>query len=117
MAGWFRSWRFRRFVLGLVLATYLPVVSATIACQIACAMEVGMHGSAHDRGHVTDGPAASQDMAHLAHAGPCHLASVPSMCTGDFPLLDLSRAPGPELLADTLPASYVGPPPEHKPRT
>lgn len=117
MFRWLAGSRFRRFVLGLVLVTYLPVVSATVACQIACAMQMGKHASAHASGHARAKPAATDEAFHLSHAGPCNLASVPTMCTADFRLFDHRIASLLELPADTHPASYVGPPPEHKPRT
>lgn len=121
MFRWLGNSTLRRFLLGLVLVTYLPVVSATVACQIACAMQMGHHASAHESGHSGAQPGATppaaHEAAHLAHAGPCNLASVPTMCTADFCLFDHRTAARLESPADTHPASYVGPPPEHKPRT
>lgn len=117
MLRWLVGSRFRRFVLGLVLVTYLPVVSATVACQIACAIQVGPHSSAHESGHEGAKPASAHEASHLAHAGSCNLASVPTMCTADFRLFDHRTGSRIESPADTHPASYVGPPPEHKPRT
>lgn len=117
MFRWLAGSRLRRITLGLVLVTYLPVVSATVACQIACATQMGTHSSAHESGHGVANPASIHEASHLAHAGPCNLASVPTMCTAGFRLFDHRTASRLELRADIHPASYVGPPPEHKPRT
>lgn len=117
MFQWLGRFRFRRIVLCLVLLSYIPVVSAAVACQIACAMQVQPHASAHERGHADDRPDAARAKAHLAHAGACTLASLPTMCTADFRLVDFSTASRLEPTAITRPASCIWPPPEHKPRT
>ncbi len=117
MLRWLGSSRFRRFVLGLVLVTYLPVVSATVACQIACAMKMSPHASVHHMGPEEGKPTSANEAAHLSHGGPCNLASVPTMCSADFRLFDDIPASRLSMPAGAHPASYVGPPPEHKPRT
>lgn len=124
MFRWFARSRVQRFVLGLVLATFLPVASATVACQIACAsmgaaiahQDSMAASSAHHRSHSGSTPAKVHEMGRLAHAGPCHLASMPTLC-GDSEFHPNTGLPS--LLrpvAYLLPASFVGPPPEHKPR-
>lgn len=114
MLRWLASSRVRRLVLGLVLATFLPVASATVACQIACASKVV--ATAHHSSHGGSTPAKAHDMGRLVHAGPCHLASMPTLCGGAVPSPEVVGQLALQPAAVRLPASFVGPPPEHKPR-
>lgn len=115
-----RNRQFRLFVLGLVLATFLPMASATVACEIACLL--GMHSVSEAASLAGTGSAAThaghatEHDVRVAHFGPCHLASMPTVCgnvdTSPVNSSQLAIKPG----ASLLPASYVGPPPKHKPR-
>jgi hypothetical protein len=126
MSPWLRQGWFRRAVLALVIGTFLPVASATVACQIHCAfadLAVTVPSAESDRGnndHAWSGTNASEMMhpgSHLQHAGPCHLAVVPGVAAAAMsysPLLVLD--PWSSDGAAT-PASHVPPPPEHRPRS
>jgi hypothetical protein len=108
------SSRVRHLVLGLVLVTFLPVASATVACQIACTAMVA--ATSHHSSHGGSTPTKAHDVGRLAHAGPCHLASMPTLCSDAVRSLDVVGLLSLRPTAYPLPASFVGPPPEHKPR-
>lgn len=121
MLTWLRKMQVRCFVVGLVLATFLPMASATVACEIACLMAGLTQGALQQDNHSSSerhhpqGP--EHDLARLGHGGPCHLAAMPTMCGSIVAAHRADVSATARQLTDLLPASYVGPPPEHKPRT
>jgi hypothetical protein len=115
-----RHW-LRRLVLAVVVGTFLPVVSATVACQIGCAFadmssaEVSMGG--HQDGMASSANGQVHPGSHLQHGGPCHVGAVPAL------LMECDKVAVPSVRShwnDTnraMPVSYIWPPPEHRPRT
>jgi hypothetical protein len=115
----------RRFIVALFVSTFVPVASASIACQAACAW---LSSDSHlSRAVDHDTMAASQKLAdhevprrhaadHLQHGGPCHLAAVPGAASdvvewGRFPIVHAWRS-----IATRDFHSFIWPPPEHRPR-
>ena len=108
----------RRLLMALVLSSFLPVATATLACQIDCAFaKSDARQGQHTGGHVTqESPSAPHGGPHLMHAGPCHLGA----------LLALPAATSVELSNRTrlawgeervkAPASCTWPPPEQRPK-
>lgn len=112
----------RRVVVAMVLGTFVPVASATIACQVHCATQsaTALHAAAagahpQDADHGTSGWKPTFDR-YLTHGGPCHLATVPGVVAARSaaPTLDLQPGWLPTPMAACI--AFVGPPPEHRPR-
>jgi hypothetical protein len=119
-SNFWRSW-FRRAFLALVLGALLPVASAIVICEIHCAvanstgeMTLPDHEHGGEGLNVVGGLHAGY---HLQHGGPCHLAAIPGMATEEQQYSPLSPRDAWSTSSDASPASYVPPPPKHKPRT
>jgi hypothetical protein len=115
-----RLW-FKRWVVALMLAAFVPVVSAVAACQALCAMESGSADAGaddvelvglHDAHHVPAGNFSE----HLKHSGPCHLSAVPVLVgePDGAPPFILSAPWRP--FREPWPASFSWPPPKPRPR-
>jgi hypothetical protein len=113
-----RRYWFRRVMLALVLGTFLPVASATLACQIHCAFEdLGTLEKGYEAAHQDDqAESQSRSGSHLQHAGPCHLAAVPALASNSNYHLAAYQAADWKATALGIPDSFVSPPPEHRPK-
>jgi hypothetical protein len=118
---WLRKARLRRLVIAVVLGTFLPVASATMACLVACAYQSNSAhlgtagGHAYIEHDVHEVPAQHLG-EHLKHAGPCHLAAVPVLSALEADSPKRNEAVD---WAQSLPAAFSSidwPPPKHRPR-
>lgn len=114
-----RAW-LKQLVLAAVLGAFLPVVSATVACQVGCVLadasraEAGV-GTNHDAKTEVSGD--FHPGSHLQHAGACHMAAVAGLleeCASCAAAPDMS---GWSCSAGESHASCIWPPPKHRPRT
>ena len=129
----FRRELIRRLLVALVLGAFLPVSGAAVACQVHCAGEAWRApGTSHDPGagsrhggqdehaaHATapGGPVGPLHLSqYLSHAGPCHLSVTPVVGMSPRPLVVARPAPVWPPTPPALYASFVSPPPEHRPR-
>lgn len=111
---------FRRFVLAVTLATFVPVVSAAAACSTVCAFRNHNDTSSLtvlSVNHVGHADALAVPAAeHLRHGGPCHLAAVPFVAQGYPPAnaatIDWNWGGS----AEVRYSSFIPSPPEHRPR-
>ena len=110
----------RRFLVGLILGCFLPVVSAAYACAASCVV-----GPVHEQAHsaATSGDLAEVGSidahdtgAHHLHAGACLLAWTPAAPPYDH----RSSMGGAPQTWDVLPspqfASFLASPPEPRPK-
>jgi hypothetical protein len=118
-----RAW-IRRLLVAVMLCTFVPVVSAMVACQVHCALERGEpHKAEHSASEAWSGDRAAggadgrlAPQAALSHSGPCHLAVVPA-AAGDGPRPACGPVEAAWLRGEPARyASLVWPPPEHRPR-
>ena len=106
----------RRLVVALMLAAFVPVVSAMTMCQIDCVAKAmtGSQGQAHGHGHEPV-PVALQHGSsnHL----PCHFAATPihPSASGDPAVLTIVERRW-ELLVVHGFASVAWPPPRPRPK-
>lgn len=72
----------QRLLVAVMLATMLPVATASIICQVRCATtaDAGTHHAHGDPAdhHVADAASGNVDGQTVDH-GPCHLAAVPAV--------------------------------------
>ncbi|RTL41063.1 MAG: hypothetical protein EKK53_14330 [Burkholderiales bacterium] len=73
---------FQRLLVAVMLATMLPVATASLICQVLCATAADAgthhaHGGPADH-HIEDAANGSVDSQTVDH-GPCHLAAVPAV--------------------------------------
>lgn len=118
MLDYLRATWCRRLLLALVLGSFLPVATASLACQIDCAFDhpdarQGPHAGEHA---TTSSPPAPHGGSHLLHAGPCHLAALPALpgATAVDPCIGTRLAWG--AVQVDAPASCTWPPPEQRPK-
>lgn len=110
----------RRVVLAVALGVFLPVVSATMACQIDCVFSA-LHPADTTAGqstlHVATGhETVDAGFEHSQHLGPCHLGFMTSVASDTRE--DLAQAPRFwHVMPSALVRSCVWPPPRHPPRT
>jgi hypothetical protein len=116
--AWLRRLWLTRLVAGLVLATFVPLASAMAPCELACALETSAEVPDH-AAHMQHmhHPAKKSPAQHsLQHAGPCHLAGVPFVATGEAHAVAAAAARDWVSSSRPSPRSLVWPPPEHPPR-
>jgi hypothetical protein len=118
--SWVRRAQTVRAVLAVVLATFLPLTSATAACELACALErqaAPQHRSADGHGERHE----QAPLKHIGHgsperAGPCQLSALPFLACAAPPRLPVVVQRDWAVEAGSNPVSQIWPPPEHPPR-
>lgn len=108
----------RRLLVALVLAAFLPVAGATVACQVLCAGEAlgTTEAGTVSHHHAEDAAPAPDPARYLSHGGPCHLTVVPTLVQAPLPTGTEAPQPGWDRTGRIAYVSFVPPPPEHRPR-
>ena len=122
MPSWFHKVGLKRLIMAVMICTFLPVSSATVACQVACAFQSGAsHHKTVAKGvtlsvlSMHEFPAQHVD-EHLKHAGPCRLATVPALSAYEA---SEERGSPTNVWASSPPLRYqsiIWPPPRQRPR-